>query len=241
MKIEGDYTFTVTREIIWSMLLDPGMLCYAIPGCEHLDQLGPYQYDLTMHISRGPLAGQYNSIVDLRDVVEYESLHMTVVGSGPNGLIQAHGQISLVDVGEKQVRLTYQGELMLENNIAPQAPRLVRTTANAQLRKFFEALEAQTQIQTTVYTTYTGLEPFLETAVTSQRQKSKRTIDTRDKLHEISHNRRFLGIVAIIALLNLLILIGIFASGRTLIQWIKNYFTQQAAAELKRARNNGDQ
>lgn len=240
MKIEGDYTFTASREIIWSMLLDPGMLCNAIPGCEHLDQLGSRQYDLTMHINRGPLVGQYNGIIDLRDVVEYESLHMTVVGSGPNGPIQAHGHITLVDVGEKQIQLAYAGELMLNNDVAPQTPRLVQTTANAQLRKFFNALAAQIQTQTTVYTTYTGSEPFLETAVISQRQKSKRTIDTRDKLHEISRNRRLLGIGAIFAFLNLLALIGILVSGRALIDWIRSTFAQQVTAEVNRERNNGD-
>lgn len=236
MKIEGDYTFTASREIIWSMLLDPDMLCKAISGCTHLDQLGSRQYDLTMHINRGPLVGQYSGIVDLRDVVEYKSLHITVVGSGPNGLIQAHGHISLVDVGEKQIRLAYQGELMLDNNVALQTTRLVQTTANAQLRKFFKALETQIQIQTNVYTTYISSESFLETAVIGQRQKSTRTIDTRTKLREIRRNRRLLVFAAIVFLLNLLALIGILVSSRTLIEWVRDYFAQQAAVEINRER-----
>ncbi len=241
MKIEGDYTFTASCEMVWSMLLNPDMLFNVIPGCEHLDQLGPRQFDLTMHINRGPLAGQYNGLVDLHDVVEYESLHLTVVGGGPNGSIQAYGHITLLEVGEKQIRLTYQGELLLDNNAAPQTARLVQTTANAQLRKFFQALEALIQTQTMVYTTYTGSEPLLETAVSGQRRKGKHTVDARDKLREISHNRRLLVVVAIFTLLNLLALIGILESARALVYWIRDYFAQQVAAEVNRELNDGAQ
>lgn len=239
MKIEGDYIFTASREIIWSMLLDPGMLCKTIPGCEHLDQLGSRQFDLAMHISKGPLVGQYNGIIDLRDVVECESLHITVVGSGPIGAIQAHGHIKLVDVGEKQICLVYQGELILDDNDLPQTPRLIRTTANAQLRKFFKALTVQIQIQTAVYTTYSKSEPLWETAVSGQRQKGKRTVDTRDKLREVSHNRRLLVFAAIVAVLNMLALIGILVSGRTLIDWIRGYFAQQIVEEVNRELKHG--
>lgn len=152
MRIEGDYTFSASRELVWSLLHDPVVLKQSLPGCDEFDQTATSDYVAGLHIQRGPCKGQYRGQIKLVDYEFHGRCEFALEGEGPEGPITATGTLSLAEQ-EGITTAQYAGDVNFAGQTAVASPRMLRTTANALIRQFFEAFERQVRIQTGVHTT----------------------------------------------------------------------------------------
>jgi len=220
VRIEGAYTFAAPREFVWSLLHDPEILQWALPGCERFEQLSDSQFSATLSLSQGPFKGQYRGIVRLADGVSHEGSKLILEGRGPEGLIWGNGTLSL-DEKEGRTTLLYEGDVECAGNTVSESPRLLKTTFNSLIRQFLEAIDRYIQIQTEIHTT--------DLMVSTPRTGP---IDMQDLVAEIKQDRRTTLLVLLLVTLTILMTLGVIVILVVLIRWVYHIVKQSVATTV---------
>ena len=186
MRIEGIYTFAASRQLVWSLLHDPTVLRHSLPGCDTFDQSANTVYIAGLQIQRGPFKGQYRGQINLINDEAQGRCDITLEGTGPEGIIFGSGALYLSEKDESTT-LRYEGDVDFSGPSAVKSSRMLRTTANALIRQFFEAFDRQVRIQTGIHTT----------TLSQQLPKTRRsgTIEMQDVVAEIKQDRQTTWIV----------------------------------------------
>ena len=218
MRIEGIYTFSASRELVWSLLHDPVSIKQALPGCDEFDQTANLEYVAAIHVQRGPFKGQYRGHVNLTDDESHDRCGLTLEGEGPNGAVLGSGTLSL-DEQNGSTTVQYEGDVDYAGLSAVDSPRMLRTTANALIRQFFEDLDRQIQIQTGTHTT----------SLTGQHPRSRRTstTDMKDIVAEIKGDRQTTWNVLALIVFVFFSITGAFVIFLLLIRWGKGIFDRR--------------
>ena len=142
MKVEGTYTFSAPRDLVWQMLQDPQVLTSVLPGCEKLNKTGDNEYQGALMIRIGPVQGKFNGTVTMSDINRPESYNLTVDGKGAPGFVKGAGALHLAAENGKTL-LTYEGDAQVGGRIASVGQRLLDTSARAIIRQSLEGLDQQ--------------------------------------------------------------------------------------------------
>ena len=220
MRIEGVYTFTASRELVWSLLHDPVTIRQSLPGCDEFDQVAASVYVAALHIQRGPFKGQYRGQLKLVSDELRDRSDFTLEGEGPEGIILGSGAITLNEQDESTM-VQYVGDVDFAGLTAVDSPRMLKTTANALIRQFFEAIDRQVRIQT-------GTQP---TSLDGELPRTRRsgTIDMQDVVAEIRQNRQTTWLVLALITFILLTFTGAFVILLLLIRWGRRIFDRRVA------------
>jgi len=144
MKLEGNYTFEASRDVVWAALMDPEVLARVMPGCEKLEQVGDDQYEGMIKIRVGPVQGKFQGKVTLKDINEPDSYSMVVDGKGAPGFMKGEGQVELEDKGNTTL-MHYTGEAQVGGRIASVGQRLLDSSAKALTKQSLDGLNKQIQ------------------------------------------------------------------------------------------------
>jgi hypothetical protein len=220
VRIEGVYTFTGSRELVWSLLHDPVTIRQSLPGCDEFDQIAASVYVAALHIQRGPFKGQYRGQLNLVSDELRDKSDFTLEGEGPEGNVLGSGTVTLNEQ-DGSTTVQYVGEVGFAGVTAVESPRLLKTTANALIRQFFEAIERQVRIQTGTHTT----------SLDGQLPRTRRsgTVDMQDVVAEIRQDRQTIWLVLALIAFVFLTVTGAFMMLLLLIRWGKHTFDQRVA------------
>lgn len=169
MKIEGTHTFAATRDTVWPVLLDPDALAHALPGCEELEKIGDNEYKGVIKIRIGPVQGKFDGVVTLSELVEPESLKLTVNGKGAPGFVKGTGHLRLESSNGSTV-LTYDGDAHVGGRIASVGQRLLDTSTKAIIRQCLEGIDQLMVPQLASDSAGESATPVSNTAAPSQAQ-----------------------------------------------------------------------
>jgi carbon monoxide dehydrogenase subunit G len=142
MELEGSYTFSAPRDVVWRALMDPDVLARVLPGCEKLEKLGDNEYEGAIKIRIGPVQGEFMGKVMLSDISEPDSYTMTVDGKGAPGFLNGDGQVRLEEQGDTTV-MHYSGTAKVGGRIASVGQRLLDSSARALTRQSLDGLNGQ--------------------------------------------------------------------------------------------------
>jgi uncharacterized protein len=142
MKIEGTYTLSAPRELVWSLMIDPDVLSRCVPGVQSLENTEGTAYKLTLKTGVGAIKGVYNGAIKLEDLREPEHYKMIVEGKGGAGFVKGVGELDLVEQGDETV-VNYAGDVSVGGTIAGVGQRMILSTAKMMTAQFFTALEAE--------------------------------------------------------------------------------------------------
>ena len=141
MKISGEYLFEGPQELVWELLMDPGVLASVLPGCEKLEQTGDNEYQGTLEIRIGPVQGKFKGKVQLEDIREPDTYTMKVHGEGASGFVDAIGRLALASE-DGNTRVTYEGDANVGGRLAAVGQRLVESSAKSIIRQSLQGLNA---------------------------------------------------------------------------------------------------
>jgi len=141
MKVEGEYTFAGSQDLVWSVLLDPEVLAAVLPGCEKLDLVGENEYEGALKIKVGPVQGKFMGKVKLADIREPDSYTMHVDGQGAPGFVKAVGNLALKGSGSETL-VTYEGDAQVGGKLASVGQRLIESSAKAIIKQSLDGLNA---------------------------------------------------------------------------------------------------
>jgi hypothetical protein len=142
MKIEGNYTLSAPRALVWNLMIDPDVLSRCVPGVQSLENTAGTSYKVTLKTGVGAIKGMYNGAIQLEDMREPEHYKMIVDGKGAAGFVKGVGELDLVEQGDETV-VNYAGDVSVGGTIASVGQRMILSTARMMTAHFFAALEAE--------------------------------------------------------------------------------------------------
>ena len=231
MKIEGDFTFRASRELVWPLLHDPAAIRLALPGCEDIDQISLTDYIATLRIQNGPFKGRYRGQVQLIDDELHDRFTITVDGEGPEGTISGNGMLYL-DEQDGSTTVHYAGDVDFTGPTAQESPRMIQTIANSLIRQFFEAIDYQVQIQTGIHTT--------SIAGGSSRGQPSGTRGVQDATAKAKRDRQTLSIVLALIAFTFFTFTGVFMILLILGRWGKRTFDRRVSATIHKQQQNNE-
>ena len=144
MKLDGTYTVSAPREVVWRTLMDPQILARALPGCEKMEPNPDGSYRAELKVGIGAVKGAYHGRVQILDPVPLEHYRMKVEGKGTGGFVNGEGTLTLSDnAGGTAIR--YAGDAQVGGVIASVGQRLLQGAAHKIVSQFFEAFAKQLQ------------------------------------------------------------------------------------------------
>jgi carbon monoxide dehydrogenase subunit G len=142
MKIEGHYTVSATREVVWQQLLNPEALARAIHGCQKLEPNPDGSYHAELSVGIAAVKGKYRGRIEILDPVPLEHYRMKVDGQGTGGFLKGEGTIRLADAGAETL-INYSGDAQVGGVIASVGQRLIQAAAKQIVAHFFETFAKQ--------------------------------------------------------------------------------------------------
>ncbi|MFN2245247.1 MAG: SRPBCC family protein [Anaerolineae bacterium] len=140
MKLQGEYVFDGPREEVWEIIRDPEVLATALPGTQSLEQVGENEFEGTMHVRIGPVAGVFAGKIVVSDEVPPESCTLTVEGKGAPGFANGTGRVKLIEQGDDQTLLQYEGDMQVGGRLASVGQRLIDTASKSMIAQGLESL-----------------------------------------------------------------------------------------------------
>ncbi len=110
-----------------------------MPGTDHLEKVGPDEYEMKMKLAIASMGGLFAGKVRLADQRPPEQFKLIVEGNGKIGFIKGEGLLNLVAQGEA-TEVKYDGDVQVGGTIAGVGQRLLDATAKMIIKKFFEKL-----------------------------------------------------------------------------------------------------
>jgi carbon monoxide dehydrogenase subunit G len=139
LKVGGAYPLPGPRERVYTLLLEPEVLCRCMPGCKHLERTAENEYAIKMNVAISSISGLFDGTVRVADLQQPESFRLVVDGCGRAGFVKGDGVLSLSDSGGA-TEVRYDGEIQAGGLIAGVGQRLLETTARMLIKRFFDRL-----------------------------------------------------------------------------------------------------
>ena len=145
MKLTGSYEINAPRETVWDAITNPESLKGCIPGCQRLEDVGDGDYEASISASLGPVRGNFNAKVSIKDWNPYESYRMFVSASGTPGFVNGESFITLTEVGGVTT-VNVDGDGQAGGLLARVGQRMMESVARNMMDRFFGCLgEAATK------------------------------------------------------------------------------------------------
>jgi uncharacterized protein len=142
MDISGSYTFNASRERVWDLLMDPGVIASCIPGCERFDPAGEDRYRARLTVALAAVTGTYDGVVVLSDKVPLTSYRLRGEGQGRAGFVKGSSSITLRDDGDGTV-VDVAAAVETGGTIARVGQRIIGGLSKMMLDRFFRCLQAK--------------------------------------------------------------------------------------------------
>ena len=139
MKVSGNYTFNAPVQKVWDVLTDPSVLSGCIPGCSGLEPLGENEYQASLLVGIGPVRGNYNAKVAIRDMVPHDSYRLVVEGNGPSGFASGEATIRLSARGDQTI-VAVDSDAQVGGTVARVGQRLMGSVAKMMMDQLFSCL-----------------------------------------------------------------------------------------------------
>ena len=145
MKLDGEYLFDGSREEVWKLVRDPEVLSTALPGTQKLNKLSDTKFEGVMHLSIGPMSGDFAGKLVVSDEVPPESCTLTVEGKGGPGFVKGTGHVQLIEQPGGKTLMKYTGDLQVGGKLASTGQRMIDTVSKSMIRQGLETLDRALQ------------------------------------------------------------------------------------------------
>ena len=145
MKLSGNYQFNAPPEQIWQAMTGLESLRGCIPGCQSLEAVGNDDYEATMTVSLGPVRGNFNAKVSMRDQEPYKSYRLLVQSRGTAGFVNGDAVVTLTANGEVTT-VRVESDSQAGGLLARVGQRMMESVARQMMDRFFTCLGESTGI-----------------------------------------------------------------------------------------------
>jgi carbon monoxide dehydrogenase subunit G len=142
MKVEGERTFTVPREVVWKVLNDPAQMAKLMPGVQSFEIHDPTHWSAKVKIPLG--LGGLAMTIDFEKTEEREgefsSLHAKGNGVGAMMNMQTSFTLEPLDDGTKML---WAADVSIAGPVGAMGQRVLQPIVKQQVSQVLEALDKQ--------------------------------------------------------------------------------------------------
>ncbi|HEX2091988.1 MAG TPA: carbon monoxide dehydrogenase subunit G [Longimicrobiaceae bacterium] len=141
MIVEGEYTFSGPRDVVWELLQDPEVLSKAMPGAARLALVGDGAYEGSIRVGVGPVtAAEWKLAVTLQDRDPPAHYVMQVDSKGPIGFTRGSASVDLAETDGGCTLMRYRADLQVGGKVAGIGQRLIDQVAKMMTHRGLDAL-----------------------------------------------------------------------------------------------------
>ena len=140
----GSLTVALEQERVWRALLDPAVLGRTIPGCHHLNEVGPNDYRAEVSLGVGVIKGRFAARVALSNLDPPRSALLSGSLSGPLGVSVGSGRVRLSPAGAG-TKIDYDYTVEISGTVAAVGGRMLDGASKVLIKQFFQRLVAEMQ------------------------------------------------------------------------------------------------
>ncbi len=141
MKVNGKHEFKISREKLWSYLMDPEVLAKITPGVSKLEVTGEDQFKTISDIKIGPVKGSFKGKLNVVEKTEPESFVINMEQHSKIGNAHVKVDMKIDETENGNAALIFDGNAKLSGMIARTGQRVLSGVANVITKEVFEALE----------------------------------------------------------------------------------------------------
>ena len=142
MKVDGERTFTVTREVVWKVLNDPAQMAELMPGVQSFEIKDPTHWSAKVKIPLG--LGGLAMTIDFEKTEEregeYSSLHAKGNGVGAMMNMQTSFTLEPLDEGTKML---WAADVSIAGPVGAMGQRVLQPIVKQQVSQVLAALDKQ--------------------------------------------------------------------------------------------------
>ena len=137
MKMNGEYSISASRQVVWDALNDARILQDCLPGCERLDRTSEDAFDMTVTTKVGPVKTTLRGSLELSDVDPPNGYTISGRGNGgPAGHVKGGAVVRLTEIDGVTV-LSYDVSATLGGKFAQMGSRVINGVARKMAGEFF--------------------------------------------------------------------------------------------------------
>ena len=145
MKLTGSYQINASRETVWVAITEPESLKGCIPGCQRLEDVGDGSYEASISASLGPVRGNFNAKVSIKDWNPYDSYRLVVSANGTPGFVNGEAFVTLTEA-DGVTTVAVEGDGQAGGLLARVGQRMMESVSRNMMDRFFGCLaEAATK------------------------------------------------------------------------------------------------
>ncbi len=139
MKLTGSYQISAPRETVWRAITQPESLQGCIPGCQRLEDVGDGNYEAYISAQMGPVRGNFNAKVSIKDWNPHESYRLIVSANGAPGFVNGEAFVSLTEDGGVTT-VSVDGDGQAGGLLARVGQRMMENVSRNMMDRFFNCL-----------------------------------------------------------------------------------------------------
>ncbi|KUO96874.1 CoxG family protein [Ferroacidibacillus organovorans] len=145
MQLEGTKEFPTNPQDTYSLMTDPDVLVTAMPGLKSLKKTSDYHYEAQIEVGVAGIKGQYQGVLEMRDVQPGSCYTLVINGQGPTGFMEASVHVRFEEnTGEKPgCTMHYSGNAHVGGTVAGVGQRMLSGVAKLLINQFFKSLVTQ--------------------------------------------------------------------------------------------------
>lgn len=141
MQVTGRHEFKVSREQLWTYLMDVEVLAKITPGISKLESLGEDKFKTHSQIKIGPVKSTFTGKMQVINKDEPAAFQIKMEQLSRIGNAHVTVQMNLEEVSKGNSLLAFDGKANLSGVIARTGQRVLSGVANAITKDVFSALE----------------------------------------------------------------------------------------------------
>jgi carbon monoxide dehydrogenase subunit G len=143
MELNGDILINADRQKVWESLNDTQVLMRSIPGCESMEEVGPYERTASVKVKVGPVRARFAGRVRMQDVNEGQGCTLVFEGSGgAAGMAKGQSSVALSDE-DGGTRLAYTVQASVGGKLGQIGGRMIDAAAKQMADQFFAAFQQE--------------------------------------------------------------------------------------------------
>ena len=139
MKLSGSYEIDAAPEQVWNALTNPESLKGCIPGCQRLKAVGKDDYEAALSIALGPIRGNFDAKVSMREQMPHESYRLVVESRGSAGFVNGEAVVNLTPNGAGTT-VQVDGDAQAGGLLARVGQRMMESVSRSMMDRFFTCL-----------------------------------------------------------------------------------------------------
>ncbi len=143
MQVKGNYVVDTTPNVVWEMITNPVILEKITPGIKTLTVTGPDQYDAVSEVKVGPVRGNFEGKLSLKDKIDLESCVLVVDQKSKMGNVVAEISMKLTANDGNKTDVQYTGDAKMSGMLARMGQRIMSGVVSTLSRQFFQGLNAE--------------------------------------------------------------------------------------------------